>query len=66
VDIVKKVAPALIKGGKYTYAYLGLSGGSLTPDLAQAMGLPADMHGVLVMKWSRAGLRTRRACSQHP
>jgi 2-alkenal reductase len=55
VNIVKKVAPALIKDGKYTYAYLGLSGGSLTPDLAEAMGLPADMHGVLVSELVKGG-----------
>jgi 2-alkenal reductase len=48
VDIVKRVAPALIKDGKFTYAYLGLSGGALTPDLAGAMNLSPDQRGVLV------------------
>ncbi len=55
VNIVKKVAPALIKDGKYTYAYLGLTGGSLTPDVATAMNLPADQRGVLVSQVVKGG-----------
>ncbi len=55
VNIVKKVAPALIKDGKFTYAYLGLSGGSLTPDLAAAMNLPADLRGVMVAEVVKGG-----------
>jgi len=55
VNIVKKVAPALIKDGKFTYAYLGLTGGSLTPDLATAMNLPADLRGVLVAQVVKGG-----------
>ena len=55
VNIVKKVAPALIKDGKYTYAYLGLSGGSLTPDVATAMNLSADQRGVLVSQVVKGG-----------
>lgn len=48
VNIVKRIVPALIKDGQFTYAYLGLSGGKLTPEYAEAMGLPADLRGVLV------------------
>jgi 2-alkenal reductase len=55
VNIVKKVAPALIKDGKFTYAYLGLTGGSLTPDLATAMNLPADLRGVMVSEVVKGG-----------
>ena len=55
VDIVKRVAPALIKGGKFTYAYLGLSGGALTPDLAGAMNLSPDQRGVLVSEVVKGG-----------
>ena len=55
VNIVKRVAPALIKDGKFTYAYLGLSGGSLTPDLASAMSLPEDMRGVMVSEVVKGG-----------
>jgi serine protease Do len=46
--IAQKVVPALIKNGHYEHSYLGLSGGTLTPDLAEAMGLDAQQHGALV------------------
>ena len=55
VNIVKKVVPTLIKGNKYTYAYLGLSGGGLTPDIADAMKLPGDLRGVLVSQVVKGG-----------
>jgi 2-alkenal reductase len=47
--IVQKVVPSLIKTGKYDHPWLGLSGTTLTPDLAQAMNLKAAQRGVLVM-----------------
>ncbi len=47
--IVEKVVPSLIKTGKYDHPYLGLSGTTLTTDLAQAMNLPASQKGVLVV-----------------
>ncbi len=46
--IVRQVVPGLIANGKYDHAWLGLSGTTLTPDLAQAMNLPATQKGVLV------------------
>ena len=39
VNIVKRVAPVLIKDGKYNYAWLGITGTSLTLDLNEAMNL---------------------------
>jgi S1-C subfamily serine protease len=48
-SIVQKVVPALIQTGHYDHPWLGLSGTTLTPDLAQAMGLKADQRGALVM-----------------
>jgi serine protease Do len=47
-DIVKLVVPVLIASGSYPHAYLGISGGSLTPDLAAAMGLDPNTHGLLI------------------
>ncbi len=47
--IVQKVVPSLIKTGKYDHPWLGLSGTTLTADLAQAMNLKASQQGVLVM-----------------
>jgi 2-alkenal reductase len=46
--IVNQVVPALIKNGKYEHSYLGISGLSLTPDLAKAMNLSATQRGALV------------------
>jgi len=46
--IVKNVVPALIKDGKYTHTWLGISGTTLTPDLAAAMKLDKGQRGALV------------------
>jgi serine protease Do len=46
--IVKQVVPSLIKTGDFEHAWIGISGGTLTPELAQAMGLPATQRGALV------------------
>lgn len=53
--IVQKVIPALIKTGHYDHPYLGLSGTTLTPGLAQAMGLKQDQRGALVMDVTTGG-----------
>ena len=46
--IVKRVVPSLIEAGVYEHPYLGISGFSLTPDLAEAMNLGSDQRGALV------------------
>ncbi len=46
--LVQKVVPALIQDGKYYYTYLGLSGGTLTSDMARAMDLKETQRGILV------------------
>jgi S1-C subfamily serine protease len=46
--IVRRVVPALIESGSYEHPYLGLSGIRLSPEIAQAMSLPADQRGALV------------------
>ncbi len=46
--IVKQVIPALISTGHFDHPYIGISGTDLTPDLATAMGLPANTQGALV------------------
>jgi serine protease Do len=47
--IVQKVVPALIKSGHYEHPWLGVSGISLSPDLAEAMDLKSDRRGALVV-----------------
>src|SRR5262245_44508417 len=46
--IVQKVVPALIKNKTYKHPWLGVSGMSLTSDLAGAMGLQPTQRGALV------------------
>ena len=47
--IVQKIVPGLISDGHYDHAWLGISGTSLIPDLATAMHLDSNQHGVLVI-----------------
>jgi S1-C subfamily serine protease len=54
-EIVTKVVPALISNGKYDHPYLGISGISMTPDIAQAMNLPTDTRGALVEQVTSGG-----------
>jgi serine protease Do len=51
-SIVVRVVPALIKDGTYQHTYLGITGGTLTPTLAEAMKLDATQRGVLVSQVS--------------
>jgi serine protease Do len=46
--IVSRVIPELISNGKYEHPYLGISGTSITPDIATAMKLDATQRGALV------------------
>jgi serine protease Do len=46
--IVQKEVPVLIQSGHYDHPYLGISGTTLTPDLAKAMNLSANQKGALV------------------
>lgn len=48
INIAVRVVPELIATGVYTYAYLGISGDTLTPTVAKAMGLPEDTRGALI------------------
>ncbi len=54
-DTVLKVIPALITDGKYEHSYLGLTGTTMTPSLAEAMGLDSNQRGVLVVAVNAGG-----------
>jgi S1-C subfamily serine protease len=64
INIVKQIVPTLIAGEEYEYAWLGISGASLTDEVAEAMGLPDDIQGTLIINVvqdspaARAGLRS--------
>jgi S1-C subfamily serine protease len=45
---ITRILPALIQTGTYIHPWLGISGGSITPALAQGAGLPVNYRGVLV------------------
>jgi S1-C subfamily serine protease len=47
--IVLKVVPALIETGHYEHPWLGISGLSLNPDIAKAMGLKPEQRGALIV-----------------
>jgi len=47
--IVSKVVPELIKDGSFTHPYVGISGTTMSPALAEAMDLPANQRGALVI-----------------
>ena len=45
---VTRIVPHLIENGHYDHPWLGFSGYSLTPDVAETIGLPRNFKGVLV------------------
>ncbi|OQA19497.1 MAG: Periplasmic pH-dependent serine endoprotease DegQ precursor [Chloroflexi bacterium ADurb.Bin360] len=47
--IVERVVPVLIETGAYAHPWIGISGTTLTADLAEAMELPAEQRGALVI-----------------
>jgi len=49
VNIVNRVAPALITDGHYDHAWLGISGQTYSPAWASALGLPREARGAYVM-----------------
>jgi Do/DeqQ family serine protease len=48
VDTVKQISQALLTQGQVKRPWVGLGLGTLTPNLKQALGLPAQTEGVLV------------------
>ena len=61
--VARRVIPALIEKGAYDYAYLGLSGSTITAQVAKTLELPDDLQGVYVAEVipggpsDKAGLR---------
>jgi S1-C subfamily serine protease len=48
VDTVKQVVPTLIEGESFAHPWLGISGLTLSPDLAEELDLPATTRGAYV------------------
>lgn len=55
INIARQVVPTLIAGEEYEYAWLGISGNSLTDEVIEAMNLPAGTQGTLVINVVRNG-----------
>lgn len=53
--IVQKVVPSLIETGTYQHPYMGITGTTLTPALAEAMDLPEGQRGALVIQVAPGG-----------
>jgi S1-C subfamily serine protease len=47
-DTIKRILPSLIEKGSYAHPWLGVSGTSLVPDIAQKLGLAKNYKGVFV------------------
>jgi len=71
VNLIRRIVPKLIREGRYTYPWLGISGRDVNPDIADAMDLPSR-RGALVVEVvksspaERAGLRpSTRSVTAH-
>ena len=47
-NTIAKEVPLLIKNGTYTHPWLGISGGKITPEIAQNASLPRNYKGVVI------------------
>ena len=55
IDAAKRVIPVLIQDGRFEYSWLGISGTTLRPNLAELMDLPQDTRGALVISLAEGG-----------
>ncbi len=55
VNIARQVVPVLIEKGSYDYAWLGISGQTLLPEVADFLNLPDGTQGALVIEVSKDG-----------
>ncbi len=54
INTAREVANQIEQNGKVQHAYLGISGGTVTPELAKALNLPVE-EGVLVAETVKGG-----------
>lgn len=48
-DIARRVVPVLIEQGSFEYAWLGISGQTLTAELAELMQIPGETKGAVII-----------------
>ncbi len=54
-NVVSVIIAQLRTGGEVSYPWLGIAGGTLTPDAAEELGLPRNTRGVLVSEVTAGG-----------
>jgi S1-C subfamily serine protease len=54
-NMIIKEVPTIIQTGTYNHPWLGISGGAITPDIAQNAGLPRTEKGVVVSQVQSGG-----------
>jgi S1-C subfamily serine protease len=47
-NAITRIVPTLIQKGSYDHPWIGINGGSITPDIAQSAGLPPNYKGVVI------------------
>jgi S1-C subfamily serine protease len=52
---LQRIVPALVKNGGYDHPWLGMAGASLTPDLAEKLGLAKNTKGMLITSVTEGG-----------
>ena len=55
VNILKLVYQPLIKTGTYTWPYIGVTGGPITPQVAQQLGLDLNQRGAFIASVNQGG-----------
>jgi 2-alkenal reductase len=50
INTAKQVIPALIEDGRYEYSWLGISGNTLRPEVAERIDLPRETGGAQVIQ----------------
>ncbi len=55
INAAKVIIPSLMRGGEYSYSWLGIRGTLVTPAIADEMSLPSDTRGVLVIEAIKDG-----------
>ena len=49
IQIAEQVVPVLIQGEAFQYAWLGISGATVSPEIAEAMDIADNTRGILVI-----------------
>jgi len=65
-NIVARVVPALIAKVQFQWPWLGVTGGDVTPRLAEANGLPLNNRGAYISGVTKARLVSSDDRQTHP